>query len=250
MTHLVAPAKLTWTLEVLGRREDGLHELRAEMTTLGLADGLDLTEGEGIEVVGPYADAVSTGEDNLVARALRLAGRHARVRIDKRIPVGGGLGGGSADAAAILRWAGVSSVEAALGLGSDVPFCLTGGRALVEGVGERVSALADLVRPVTLFLAPFSIPTGPVYRAFDEMWETGWRPRGANHLEEPARRVEPRLGPLMESLREEFGPSLSLAGSGSSLVVEGHRAMGRGELLGCRLVETQTLGGGHGESPL
>ena len=75
-----------------------------------------------------------------MARALDACGRRAAVRLTKRIPVGGGLGGGSADAAAVLRWAGCADVSVAADLGADVPFCVAGGRARVEGIGERVDA--------------------------------------------------------------------------------------------------------------
>jgi 4-diphosphocytidyl-2-C-methyl-D-erythritol kinase len=242
VTTLLAPAKLTWTLEVTRRRADGYHELRSEMTTLELADLLEVDEaGEGIEVVGLAAALVAAGPENLVARALALVGRRAGVIVTKSIPVGGGLGGGSADAAAILRWAGVVDPAAALGLGSDVPFCLVGGRALVEGVGERVTPLPYERREVTLFLPSFAVETAAVYRAYDELVATGWRPSGANHLEEPARRVEPRLGELIDALRAELGDQVTLAGSGSTLFVPGWPlGPAPSELAGARVLATVT----------
>ncbi len=241
MSTLIAPAKLTWFLEVTGRRGDGLHELRSEMSSLELADRLEVTEGgEGLEVVGVDAARVPRDSANLVARALALVNRHAHVKILKAIPVGGGLGGGSADAAAILRWAGGVSPQEALRLGSDVPFCLVGGRALVEGVGERVRPLAARRELVTLLLPPFSVDTRAVYRAYDEMREQRWRPAGRNHLEEPARRVEPRLGALLDELRAELGAELALAGSGSTLFLAGHPLGGIAHLHGTRVIETAT----------
>ena len=87
-----------------------------------------------------------TDDSNLVRRALRLVDRRAAVHVHKAIPAGGGLGGGSADAAAVLRWAGVDDVAVATALGADVPFCLVGGRARVRGVGEQVEPL-PLDRP-------------------------------------------------------------------------------------------------------
>jgi len=105
--ELLAHAKLTWNLEILGRREDGLHDLRSEMTTIGLHDVLFVDDSaDHLEVLNPFTTDVVSGEDNLIVRALRLVGRRAGVRVEKSIPIGGGLGGGSADAAAILRWAG------------------------------------------------------------------------------------------------------------------------------------------------
>ena len=100
-----APAKLTLSLRVTGVRADGYHLLDAEMVTLDLADTLTFTDGDALTVSGRFAAGVPTDDTNLVRRALRLAGRQAAVHVEKAIPSGGGLGGGSADAAAVLRWA-------------------------------------------------------------------------------------------------------------------------------------------------
>ena len=140
---LAAPAKLTWTLRVTGRRADGYHLIDAEMVTLDLADELVVRPGavrDRRDRSVRQGGAAST-TSNLVARALRRVGVAAAVRIDKRIPHGGGLGGGSADAAAVLRWAGVTDPATAAELGADVPFCLLGGRARVRGIGEVVEPL-------------------------------------------------------------------------------------------------------------
>ncbi len=226
MTLLAAPAKLTWYLEVTGRRSNGLHELRAEMVTVDFADELEIDDGaDYLRVEGPFP-SVSTGPDNLVAGALRLVGRRAGVKLRKVIPPGGGLGGGSADAAAVLRWAGGVTNERALSLGADVPFCQLGGRALVEGVGERLTPLSYEARDLTLVLLPFGLDTASVYRAYDERGDEG-RPAGArNDLEGAARRVEPRLARAMDWLSATLGVPVHLAGSGSTLFVEGHLRVG------------------------
>jgi len=92
MIELLAPAKLTWFLEVTGRRDDGFHELRAEMVTLDFADRLELDEtGDFLKVEGPFS-VVPLDEHNLVTRALELVGRRAGVTLHKVIPPGGGLG--------------------------------------------------------------------------------------------------------------------------------------------------------------
>ena len=105
MQH-IAPAKLTLSLRVTGVEPDGYHLIESEMVTVDLADVVDIVEGDGLVVGGPHRHGVPPDGSNLVARALEAVGRTALVHIDKRIPVGGGLGGGSADAAAVLRWAG------------------------------------------------------------------------------------------------------------------------------------------------
>ena len=87
--------------------------------------------------------------------------RRAAVHLTKRIPLGGGLGGGSADAAAVLRWAGCTDPDVAVRLGADVPFCLVGGRARVEGVGEKVTPLPFEARDYLLLLPPFGVDDGP-----------------------------------------------------------------------------------------
>ena len=149
----VAPAKLTVSLRVTGVRGDGYHSLDAEMVTIDLADVLELSEAShgdgdsgGLEVTGPWAAGVPTGDANLVRRALAAVGRTARVRLDKHIPAGGGLGGASADAAAALRWAGCADPDVAAGIGADVPFCLVGGRARVTLAFRRegINVPADL----------------------------------------------------------------------------------------------------------
>ena len=220
MTRLYAPAKLTWYLEVTGRRADGLHLLRSEMLSVGLVDQLVVDEaGDYLRVVG--GERVPADDSNLVRRALALVGRRAGVTLDKQIPTGGGLGGGSSDAAAILRWAGGVTAARAASLGGDVPFCQVGGRALVEGVGDLVTPLPFLDRRVTLLLPDFAVATGPVYAAFDELALDGERGAGRNHLEVAACRVEPRLGTLLAWARAELGET-HLAGSGSTVFLEGH----------------------------
>jgi 4-diphosphocytidyl-2-C-methyl-D-erythritol kinase len=245
MIELLAHAKLTWNLEITGRREDGFHELRSEMTTIALHDVLFVDENlDHLEVLNPFVGEVASDERNLVVRALRLVGRRAGVRVEKFIPVGGGLGGGSADAAAILRWAGGVANDAAVTLGGDVPFCQLGGRALVEGVGERLSALPYEERALTLIMPDFGVSTAESYRAYDEMRAEGWKPKGTNHLEEPAGRVEPRLASTLAWLRAEIGPQVRLAGSGSSMFVEGHlhAAQSRWDMTGPEgLLQLSTL---------
>jgi 4-diphosphocytidyl-2-C-methyl-D-erythritol kinase len=230
--ELVAPAKLTLSLRVTGVRPDGYHLLRSEMVTLDLADTLVVDDGSPLSVEldadGPApgweAASVPLGSDNLVARALVTVGRTARVRITKRIPPGAGLGGGSADAAAILRWAGCHDRAVAAGLGADVPFCLTGGRAMVGGVGESVAPLPHEDREFTLLLVPFGVDTGAVYRAWDRLVAPGRRSsagEGSNDLEAAALSVESRLIAWKDRLRALTGQSPRLAGSGSTWFVEG-----------------------------
>jgi len=220
VTVVRALAKLTLTLRVTGVRADGFHLLDAEMVTVDLVDELAFSDGDGlfVDVIGGAAP-VPTDDSNLVRRALRLVGATAQVRLTKRIPAGGGLGGGSADAAAVLRWAGVTDPQAAASLGSDVPFCLVGGRARVSGVGEVVEPLPFQARTFTLLTPPFGVPTPAVYRSWDELG--GPTGDGPNDLEPAALAVEPRLAQWRDRLAEATGATPTLAGSGSTWFVEG-----------------------------
>ena len=221
MTRLPAHAKLTLSLRVTGVRDDGYHLLDAEMVTLGLHDTLELTDGDGLHLVDESGRglAVHDDDDNLVRRAMRAVGRRAHVRLVKRIPAGAGLGGGSADAAAILRWAGVSDLDLAVSLGADVPFCVVGGRARVRGIGERVEALPLIERTFTLLTPPFGCSTPAVYATWDELG--GPTTAGPNDLEPAALALEPRLAEWRDRLGDATGQTPVLAGSGSTWFVEG-----------------------------
>ena len=228
---LIAPAKLTLSLRITGRRPDGYHLLEAEMVTLELADRLVVEPGEGLTVVdagagitanpgGPARSVhVPAGGENLVARALDLVGCRARVTLHKSIPAGAGLGGGSADAAAILRWAGFDDARRAAELGADVAFCLVGGRARVGGIGEIIEPLAFERRTFTLCSPPFGCSTAAVYRAWDDLG--GPVGPAGNDLEAAALAVEPRLAGVRDTLAEATGQRPRLAGSGSTWFVEG-----------------------------
>jgi 4-diphosphocytidyl-2-C-methyl-D-erythritol kinase len=260
---LSAPAKLTLSLRVTERRPDGYHLLDAEMVTVDLADSLYFGPGDDLsvvdEIVGDTGTAqISSGPDNLVARALVLVGRQASVRVVKRIPAGAGLGGGSADAAAVLRWARWPDPGLAVGLGSDVPFCVVGGRARVTGIGESIEPLPFEKRRFVLLLPPLSVDTAAVYRAFDERPEGHAVAAGAgsNDLEEAAVAVAPRLGAWRDRLAEVTGCQPRLAGSGSTWFVEGEPGeLGLegmefleldGEQAALQAVETTPSGGDDG----
>ena len=183
MIRVEAPAKLNLYLHVTGRRADGYHELDSLVTFTALADTLEIAPADALSlaVSGPFAEALGTG-DNLATRAAAALaerlGRPADVRIalQKRIPVAAGLGGGSADAAAVLRglarlW-GLGAAHAsdlqdvALGLGADVPVCLDARAAYMAGVGEALSAPPPLPPCGVLLVNPgVPVPTGAIFAA-------------------------------------------------------------------------------------
>ncbi len=221
MKRVVAPAKLTLTLSITGVRPDGYHNLRAEMVSLSLADVLTFTNGgSGLTVTadpGTRAGALAETDANLITSALAAVGRTAAVHLVKRIPVGGGLGGGSSDAAAVLRWAACHDPAVALRLGADVPFSVAGGRALVEGIGERVTPMPFQARDFLLLVPPFGVDTSQVYEAWDEAPTM----EGPNALTAAALRVEPRLADWRDALADLAACQPTLAGSGSTWFVEG-----------------------------
>lgn len=219
--RLTAPAKLTRTLRVTGVRGDGLHLIEAEMVTLDLADRIALTPaaGRSVAFTGPHATGLAVGDD-LVSRALDLVGADGvGAVVDKQVPSGAGLGGGSADAGAILRWAGHTDVAAQALLGADVPFCVVGGRARVSGIGEVLEPLPTLALTFTLLTPPVHCSTAAVYRAWDELG--GPEGEHGNDLEPAALAVAPDLARWRDELAEASGAVPMLAGSGSTWFVEG-----------------------------
>jgi 4-diphosphocytidyl-2-C-methyl-D-erythritol kinase len=214
MQRVRALAKLTLSLRVTGVRDDGYHLLDAEMVTLDLADELTFSDGDGVDVAGDERGSV-----DLIPRALAAVGRTAHVHLEKRIPMGAGLGGGSADAAAVLRWAGCDDPAIAASLGADVPFCVVGGRARVTGIGEIVEPLPFEARVFTLLTPPLMVSTAAVYARWDEL--RGPSGDGQNDLEPAALTVEPQLVFWREFLGNAAGVTPQLAGSGSTWFVEG-----------------------------
>ena len=185
--EIQAFAKLNLTLDILGKREDGYHDLRMVMQSITLADTLTLEEnrGEGLRVSANLR-FLPTGEKNLAAAAaLRFweaLGREQEdldIRIEKRIPVCAGMAGGSSDAAAVLRALNQRAGDpfspkelARLGerVGSDVPYCVLGGTALAEGRGEVLTPLAPLPRCWVVACKPdFPISTPELFAQADRV---------------------------------------------------------------------------------
>ena len=243
MTTLEAYAKINLTLEVYGKRADGFHELRSRVQPIALADTLTVEPTED----GVIASDTGYGEDDLIvkaARALRAScapsrpSLGARIRVVKRIPVGGGLGGGSADAAATLRalnecWRLGKSPEelAALGatVGSDVPALVLAQhfRAPVwmEGRGERVSVAAptcDAARPLVLVHPGVSSATAEVYARCEPRTTPPTGP--VNDLQAAACALHPEIALALAALVAAGAADVMMSGSGS--VVYGFAADG------------------------
>lgn len=191
IVRLRAFAKVNYALAVRGRRPDGYHEISTVMQSISLADEMEVEPvAAGFELVVEPEDAgVGPLEENTIYKAGRLLGEltgtelPVRVRLRKRIPAGAGLGGGSADAAAALL--GMNEVfelglndkelrEAGLKIGADVPFCLSGGTMLGEGIGEVLSPLPAPPPHYLVVAKPVEeAETARIYRAYDERSEVG-----------------------------------------------------------------------------
>ena len=182
-----AYAKLNLTLDVLGKREDGYHDLKSVMQTISVRDDIEIDVGTG----KPWClkcskEGIPTDETNLAWKAadvyFKTIGKDPdgiEIRIEKRIPSGAGLGGGSADAAAVLRALNrhygaplsiLALAELGASVGSDVPFCVLCGTAMVEGRGERLRKLPDMPDCVFVICKPdFSVSTPELYKQIDEV---------------------------------------------------------------------------------
>ena len=179
-------AKLNLTLDVLGKRDDGYHDLKSVMQTISIRDDIEIDVGTG----KPWClkcdkEGIPTDERNLAWKAAKVYldavkkdPEGLEIRITKRIPSEAGLGGGSADAAAVLRALNryygaplsiLALAELGAQVGSDVPFCTLCGTAMVEGRGERLRKLPDLPECVFVICKPdFSSSTPELYRKLDE----------------------------------------------------------------------------------
>ena len=213
-------AKLTLSLRVTGVRADGLHELDAVMVSVSEPhDTLELEPASqpSLEVVGPFAGGAPANETNLAWRAAAACGASVAIRLHKGIPAGAGLGGGSADAAAVLVALGADP-DIAPSLGADVPFCMRGGAARVRGIGELLEGLEMPPRTVLVATPRFGCSTADVYRAWDELGgpHAEVNGLGANDLETAAHRVAPRLVAFKHAVEAAARTPVILAGSGSS----------------------------------
>ena len=180
-------AKLNLTLDVLGKREDGHHDLQSVMQTISIRDDIEIDVGTG----KPWnllcsVEDIPTDETNLAWKAAKVYCDAMKkdpdgieIRITKRIPSGAGMGGGSADAAAVLRALNrhygdplsiFALAELGAQVGSDVPFCVLCGTAMVEGRGERLRKLPDVPDCIFVVCKPdFSVSTPELYKKIDEV---------------------------------------------------------------------------------
>jgi 4-diphosphocytidyl-2-C-methyl-D-erythritol kinase len=276
-----AHAKVNLDLRVLGVRLDGYHELRTVFQTIELHDTLVCADQPGAFTLKCRMPNVPLDESNLIWKAAAAlwaaigrdgSVRDTVVRIDKRIPVEAGLGGGSADAAAALMalgrlWGGAPITllrDVGAAIGADVPFFLSGGTALGLGRGEEIYPLVDLPPHfVVIVRPPFGVSTAEAYAWYDEDRAAGlrenrelqllpvpWPSRAAqmiNDLEPPVMRRHQEIGPLKQQLRDAGAMAVAMSGSGSAVFglfrsrVAAARAVKPLSRNGARALVTRTL---------
>ncbi len=255
--RISAFAKINLRLDILGKRPDGLHELRTIFQTISLHDELRLRPSRGSEirlnVEGNQPLSAEPAKKNLVYRAVDALRRELKIRggveirLKKVIPAGRGLGGGSSDAAAALlgylrltkrKLAPAGLLEVAAALGADVPFFLLGGRALGVNKGDEIYPLTDIAKQHILVVSPkeIHVPTPDAYRWLKakrlaltksagtsklfEFCALSWSAQGgglSNDFEGPVFRRHPRLDRIKRELLQRGAAEASLAGSGSAV---------------------------------
>ncbi|MEO1537120.1 MAG: 4-(cytidine 5'-diphospho)-2-C-methyl-D-erythritol kinase [Pseudomonadota bacterium] len=244
--EVFAPAKINLTLHVTGQRDDGYHLLDSLVTFATVGDVIRVTPAEAIRLTltGPEAQHVPTGVDNLVVRAAHLFGDAFDIVLEKNLPVAAGVGGGSADAAAVLKAISkamnspLPSPAEQLALGADVPVCVMGGLVRMRGIGEVLEPIdrAPVGWPMVLVnpRVPASTPAvfealprkdntpmadpyelGPVPHHRDEFID--WLARQRNDLETPAKALVPVIGEVLAALNGQTGCCLArMSGSGAT----------------------------------
>jgi 4-diphosphocytidyl-2-C-methyl-D-erythritol kinase len=242
---LRAPGKLNWTLEALAKRPDGYHEVRTILQTIDLSDWVTLTHSDGLtlELRGEAGSlAGEATETNLAYRAAALlqewlsAAHGARIELEKHVPVGAGLGGGSSDAAAVLRglralWridiADEELASLASELGSDVPFFLRGGAALASGRGEQLSSLPDEPTQRLVIAWPRRpAPPDKTARMYGALRPEHYR--DGSYTERLAARFRTGAPPTNDDLSNVFEDLLAVVDAAAAQTFEEAKALGVG----------------------
>lgn len=214
-----APGKVNLTLDILGRRPDGYHEMEMLMHAVGLENTVCIIERQesGIRL-SCSNPAVPTGEKNLACQAAKAffgaLGREwgIEIQVEKRVPMEAGMAGGSADAAGILvglnalagrPFSAEELCQIGLRLGADLPFCLLGGAGLVRGIGEKITPLPPLKKGWLVIAKPErGMKTGSCFAAYDAL-KTVRHPKTDQALQAFCREDLPALGALLENVLEQ-----------------------------------------------
>ncbi|WP_120632372.1 4-(cytidine 5'-diphospho)-2-C-methyl-D-erythritol kinase [Ruegeria sp. EL01] len=234
-----APAKINLTLHVTGQRDDGYHLLDSLVVFADVGDQLEFTPGPNLslDVTGEHAEGVPADNRNLVWRAAEAVGWTGRIHLNKVLPHGGGIGGGSSDAAAVLRMVAKQGGEVPknvpLSIGADVPVCMMAMAARMEGIGDRVTPVAMPQFYAVLVNPGVEVPTGAVFDAMKKRRNppmpvdipdfeapdvcAEWLRAQRNDLQDPAVELAPKIGRVLEELSATRDALLArMSGSGST----------------------------------
>ena len=231
-----ARAKINLALRVLGRRADGYHELDSIVAFADVSDRLEFEPAaqNALIITGPFAADVPKGDDNIIWKAWAhlktlMPAQNVSVRLEKNLPVASGIGGGSADAAAmlrgLLRLIGASlSAEQIAGLaaiGADVPVCFAGKPARMEGIGEKISVLTEQLPPAVVLVNPLvACSTAEVFKALDlkagEMRPAPIRAEWHNDMMVAAINVQPMISDVLSALHKTDLFPVLMSGSGAT----------------------------------
>ena len=246
MTEIIirAYSKINPYLEIIAKRKDGYHDLNTSFLSIGIDDKLKLKRINKQRIIGPKTKRIPQKE-NLCFKAAQLMKRQSstkkgiKIELQKNIPLGAGLGGGSSDAASTI--AGLNElwecnlsheemINIAKKIGADVPFFLGGGYCKAKGIGGELEQLKNkfIDRPILLIKPPFELSTPQVYKRYDELEETEKRTENFNHKRHPLKikndleRAALSLKPELKSYLEAVGnlsnlESFGLSGSGSGI---------------------------------
>lgn len=239
----LAPAKVNLTLHVTGQRPDGYHMLDSLVVFPRIGDLLtaDPSRTLSLTLDGPFGVDLAADEDNLVLRAARMIlpdGAGAALRLEKRLPIASGIGGGSSDAAATLRLLSRQHAQAAptnvVSLGADVPVCMEARSQWMRGIGDDITP-APALPPFWLVLvnAGVKVPTGPVFQGLASKHNTrctplpegldapafaNWLTQNRNDLEPPARAICPVISDVADALAAHPGCLIArMSGSGATV---------------------------------
>ncbi|WP_170784954.1 4-(cytidine 5'-diphospho)-2-C-methyl-D-erythritol kinase [Ruegeria lacuscaerulensis] len=234
-----APAKINLTLHVTGRRADGYHLLDSLVVFADVGDRLQFTPGNdlSIAVTGEHADGVPTDNRNLAWKAAQAAGWTGHIDLNKVLPHGGGIGGGSSDAAATLRMAAKQgrtvSPDVALSLGADIPVCVAAQAMRMRGIGDDLTPASMPSLPALLVNPCVEVPTGRVFAALESRdnlpmpaeipeFETvepcaDWLRNQRNDLEPPTTGLAPEVARVLDELDGTKAALMArMSGSGST----------------------------------
>ncbi len=231
--RVFAPAKVNLALHVTGRRADDFHLLDSLVVFAGVGDWLSLREGPelALRVTGPRSEGVPWDSRNIVWKAAKQLGASVEIELEKHLPHAAGIGGGSADAAAVLRALG-GAVEGSEVLGADVPVCVRGTPARMRGIGEMLEDVPELPQIWIVLVNPgVEVPTGAVFGAMESVENGGmsepewadfgsfiaWLGKTRNDMQAPAQRMQPVIGEVLERLSTAPGCAFArMSGSGAT----------------------------------